>query len=165
MPAEQPDPDRLADVVVHLVRLAGEGAAVSYRALEPVALLLAQEGRLAADLLSFGSDYDLSVASHEIRRGFSRAYDGGRLKADSQTVWLGAGESRLLLEPCYADDARRAQELFALDLESLLTLARPILLEWRERRERWARGDFQIVPPGPRQRLSAEAEQGGLRGL
>jgi hypothetical protein len=122
--APREGPDALAALVVDLVHLAG--GRVASAAFEPVALLLMRAGVVDGEGVTFGCDYDLNIRSRELRRGFVRAIDCGKLVANSDEMWLG-------VESSGRPDADRealllARELFALPRPELERRARRQLL-------------------------------------
>lgn len=103
-----------ASLAVRLVYLVG--GRIETWAFEPCALVLTREGALDPEGISFGCDYDLNIRSRELRRGYVRAVDTGRLMGNGREIWLGR-------EPAAAelpiDDAGEAAVAIAHSLVEL----------------------------------------------
>ena len=90
-----------------------------------VALILKWERRNEIPAVTFGSNYELSVRSLELERGFADALDYG---------WIELSGGRVAVRPQFVppdapDDVRdRADELFSLSRADLTRMARPYLL-------------------------------------
>jgi hypothetical protein len=110
---------------VHLV-----GGRIETWAFEPCALVLAREGALDADGVSFGCDYDLNIRSRELRRGYVRAVDTGRLVANGREILLGRRPAAAELPPDDADEdaVAVARSLVELPRDELERRARHLLL-------------------------------------
>jgi hypothetical protein len=111
-----------AHLVARLVALAG--GELEWALLEPAALVLAREDGLTSPGLTFGCDYDLSIRSHELRRGFVRAMTDGLVDADGHRMWLLPRGVELTI----GDDAETAAGIFALEPHELARRARHLLL-------------------------------------
>jgi len=119
------DPNALADLVLRIVFLAG-GRVKSW-ALEPAALVLVRAGILDGTGLTFGSDYDLSVRSREICRGFTRAVDSFRLSANLSEMWLSDSTAESLAAEIDEEAVERARELVDLPRTELERIGRHLL--------------------------------------
>ena len=90
-----------------------------------VALILKWEGRVEIPTVTFGSNYELSVRSLELERGFADALDYGWIELSGGKVSVRA----YFAPPAASDGVRdRADELFALSKPELTRMARHYLL-------------------------------------
>jgi len=115
--------DQHAQLIVALVALVD--GPVDPSALVPAALVLSCEGFVSLPGVTFGCNYDLDVRSFELRQGYARAIDGGRLTLHSRKISV---NPNFRPHPADAEARARATELFSLERRELMRLARHHLL-------------------------------------
>jgi hypothetical protein len=120
--------DAYASLAVRLVYLVG--GRIETWAFEPCALVLAREGALDSDGISFGCDYDLNIRSRELRRGYVRAVDTGLLMGNGREIWLGREPTaaELPIDDAGEDAVAIAHSLVELPRDELERRARNLLL-------------------------------------
>jgi hypothetical protein len=120
--------DVYASLAVRLVHLVG--GRIETWAFEPCALVLAREGAFDSDGVSFGCDYDLNIRSRELRRGYVRAVDTGRLVANGREICLGRRPTAAELpsDDAYEEAVAIARSVVDLPRDELERRARHLLL-------------------------------------
>jgi len=114
-----------AAVVARLIDLAG--GSLDPMLVNPLALILREEGLLEMDGVSFGSDYALRIRSNELERGYTVALCHGWLRPeDGRATLTGSPAKRLAVADAAAK--HRVGELTKLSRVGLTAAARPLLL-------------------------------------